>query len=180
MSKKRKKSFDEKLRLSKEKQKQDGSKIVIEDSKLKHGDDYRGKIIQDNERFQDKFQERKSKRYDLEKEDKGGKSSNRRYKLAEEKVQHKEEIQSTNHEINGTPTEVKAEEIGLSHAGEANRERIARPNQNINIKLKTDSHRETRGSVFYSADTQNPDSKINNKASKKVQLRKQADRKSVV
>lgn len=79
MSKKRKKSFDEKLRLSKEKQKQDGSKIVIEDSKLKHGEDYRGKIIRDNERFQDKFQERKSKRYDLEKEDKGGKSSNRRY-----------------------------------------------------------------------------------------------------
>ena len=118
------------MRLSKEKQKQDGSKIVIEDSKLKHGDDYRGKIIQDNERFQDKFQERKSKRYDLEKEDKGGKSSNRRYKLAEEKDQHQEEIQRTNHEMNGTPT-VKAEEIGLSHAGEANREIIVRPNQNI-------------------------------------------------
>ncbi|MFM1533591.1 CD1108 family mobile element protein [Helcococcus ovis] len=175
MSKKRKKNFDEKLRLSKEKQNQDGSKVVIEDSKLKHGDDYRGKIIRDNERFQDKFQERKSKRYDLEKEDKGGKSSNRRYKLAEEKVQHQEEIQSTNHEMNGTPTEVKAEEIGLSHKGEANSERIARPNQNTNIKLKTDSHRETRESVFYSADTQNPDSEINNKASKKAQLRKQAE-----
>lgn len=175
MSKKRKKSFDEKLRLSKEKQNQDGSKVVIEDSKLKHGDDYRGKIIRDNERFQDKFQERKSKRYDLEKEDKGGKSSNRRYKLEEEKVQHQEEIQSTNHEMNGMPTEVKAEDIGLSHEGEANREIIARPSQNTNIKLKTDSHRETRESVFYSADTQNPDSKINNKASKKVQLRKQAE-----
>lgn len=48
-------------------------------------------------------------------------------------------------------------------------------NQTTNIKLKTDSHRETRESVFYSANTQNPDSKINYKASKKAQLRKQAE-----
>jgi hypothetical protein len=82
MSKKRKKSFDEKLRLSKEKQ--DGSQIIIEDSKLKHGDDYREKIIRDNERFQDKFQERQSKRYITEiANEKEGKSSNRRYKLVE-------------------------------------------------------------------------------------------------
>lgn len=57
MKKKRKKSFDEKLRLSREQ-----GNSFNEDSKLKHGDDYLGKIIKDNERFQDKRKTRTSKR----------------------------------------------------------------------------------------------------------------------
>ncbi|MGF3076182.1 CD1108 family mobile element protein [Facklamia sp. P12955] len=57
MKKKRKKSFDEKLRLSREQ-----GKNINEESKLKHGDDYLGKIIKDNERFQDKRKTRTSKR----------------------------------------------------------------------------------------------------------------------
>lgn len=162
MSKKRKKSFDEKLRLSKEKQNQDGSKIVNEDSKLKHGDDYRGKVIKDNERFQDKFQESKSKRYDLEVNDKGGQLSNRRYKLAEEKTQHQEEVQSFNYDSNSK--DFKAYE-GVIDKSKSNR----------NIRPKTDSQVKTEESVFYSPDSKKLDSNLKSTESKKTKLRKQAE-----
>ncbi|GEQ61685.1 cell wall hydrolase [Vagococcus lutrae] len=162
MSKKRKKSFDEKLRLSKEKQNQDGSKIVNEDSKLKHRDDYRGKIIKDNEHFQDKFQESKSKRYALEVNDKGGQLSNRRYKLAEEKTQHQEEVQSFNYDSNSK--DFKAYE-GVIDKSKSNR----------NIRPKTDSQVKTEESVFYSPDSKKLDSNLKSTESKKTKLRKQAE-----
>lgn len=62
MKKKRNKTFDEKLRLFKEKKEGDGNKIIVEDSKLKHGDDYLGKLIKESERFQDKITNKESKR----------------------------------------------------------------------------------------------------------------------
>jgi hypothetical protein len=175
MSKKRKKSFDEKLRLSKEKQNQDGSKIVIEDSKLKHGDDYRGKIIKDNERFQDKFQERQSKRYVSEVDDKGGQSSNRRYKLAEEKVQHQEEVQTFSYDSTNTSTEQPKAHDSNSNDFRTYEEVKDKSKSNRNIRHKADSQVKTEESVFYSSDSQKVDSNFKSTEAKKTHLRKQAE-----
>ena len=62
MKMKRNKTFDERLRLFEEKKEGDGNKIIVEDSKLKHGDDYREKLIKESERFQDKITNKESKR----------------------------------------------------------------------------------------------------------------------
>lgn len=175
MSKKRKKSFDEKLRLSKEKQNQDGSKIVNEDSKLMHGDDYRGKIIKDNERFQDKFQESKSKRYVSEVNDKGSQSSNRRYKLAEEKIQHQEEVQSFNYDSTKTYVEQLKTYDSNSKDFKAYEGVIDKSKSNRNIRPKTDSQVKTEESVFYSPDSEKLDSNLKSTESKKTKLRKQAE-----
>ena len=174
MSKKRKKSFDEKLRLSKEKQ--DGSQIIIEDSKLKHGDDYREKIIRDNERFQDKFQERQSKRYITEiANEKEGKSSNRRYKLVEEKVQEQVEAQNFNHGVADTPTEKSNQKNPLTYEERVIQEAKDSPKSNNSMKPKADSQVKTQESVFNSSKTSTEDFSPQKTEAKKAQLRKQAE-----
>lgn len=171
MSKKRKRSFDEKLRLSKEKQNQDGGKSVIQDSKLKQGDDYRGKIIKDNERFQDKLQERQSKRYVSEVDEKGGQSGKRRYKLAEEKVQYQEEDQSFNYDSPEQPKTHDSNSKGFRTYDEVKDK--SKPNRNV--KPKTDSQVKTEESVFKSSDSRKVDSNLKSTEAKKSHLRKQAE-----
>lgn len=63
MGKKLKKDFKERQRARIEKEMlQSKSSIAPEESKLKHNDDYRGKIVHDKDRFQDKVHEKVSKR----------------------------------------------------------------------------------------------------------------------
>jgi hypothetical protein len=62
MEKKLKKDFKERQRARLEREGfQNDADIKPEESKLKHGDDYRGKIVHDKERFQDKVHEKTSK-----------------------------------------------------------------------------------------------------------------------
>ncbi|HGD3280793.1 TPA: CHAP domain-containing protein [Streptococcus agalactiae] len=63
MGKKLKKDFKERQRARIEKETlQSNGSIEPEESKLKHNDDYRGKIVHDKDRFQDKVHEKVSKR----------------------------------------------------------------------------------------------------------------------
>lgn len=63
MGKKLKKDFKERQRARIEKERlQSNGGIEPEESKLKHNDDYRGKIVHDKDRFQDKVHEKVSKR----------------------------------------------------------------------------------------------------------------------
>ena len=63
MNKKLKKDFAERQKIKEEaKLLGKDSFDIDESSKLKHGDDYRGKIIHDKDRFQDKIHEKISKR----------------------------------------------------------------------------------------------------------------------
>lgn len=63
MSRKRKRELNEKIKLSQEQAQGNSDKITEDDfKKLKHTDDYRGKIIRDKERFNDKIYDKTSKR----------------------------------------------------------------------------------------------------------------------
>ena len=63
MGKKLKRDFKERQRARIEKETlQSNGSIEPEESKLKHNDDYRGKIVNDKGKFQDKVHERVSKR----------------------------------------------------------------------------------------------------------------------
>lgn len=84
MGKKLKKDFKERqrARIEKETLKSNGS-IEPEESKLKHNDDYRGKIVHDKDRFQDKVHEKVSKR-SIETEQNGKTSKrNARYRASD-------------------------------------------------------------------------------------------------
>lgn len=167
MSKKRKKSFDEKLRLSKEKQKQDGSKVVIEDSKLKHGDDYRGKLIRDHERFQDKIQERQSKRYQIaEDKEEGGKPRQKRQKIIKEELQAHEENYTSSQEVSYDQGKEEVKSHPLTHDF-TDRDPRSKHQQNSHTELKADSQVKAKGSAF--------GLKGSHEESKKAQLRKQAE-----
>ena len=62
MEKKLKKDFKERQRARIEKERlQSNSSIEPEENKLKHNDDYRGKIVHEKDRFQDKVHEKTSK-----------------------------------------------------------------------------------------------------------------------
>ncbi|MCU5975339.1 CHAP domain-containing protein, partial [Clostridioides difficile] len=62
MGKKLKKDFKERQRARIEKETlQSNMGIEPEESKLKYNDDYRGKIVHDKDRFQDKVHEKTSK-----------------------------------------------------------------------------------------------------------------------
>ncbi len=62
MGKKLKRDFKERQRARIEKETlQSSGSIESEESKLKHNDDYRGKIVHDKDRFQDKVHEKTSK-----------------------------------------------------------------------------------------------------------------------
>lgn len=62
MGKKLKKDFKERQRARIEKETlKSNSSIEPEESKLKHNDDYRGKIVHEKDRFQDKVHEKTSK-----------------------------------------------------------------------------------------------------------------------
>ena len=62
MGKKLKKDFKERHKASIEREILHGETgITPEESKLKHNDDYRGKIVHDKERFQDKVHKKTSK-----------------------------------------------------------------------------------------------------------------------
>ncbi|HGO0482006.1 TPA: CHAP domain-containing protein [Streptococcus pyogenes] len=84
MGKKLKKDFKEsqRARIEKETLQSNGS-IEPEESKLKHNDDYRGKIVHDKDRFQDKVHEKVSKR-SIETEQNGKTSKrNARYRASD-------------------------------------------------------------------------------------------------
>ncbi|GKS52833.1 CHAP domain-containing protein [Enterococcus faecalis] len=84
MGKKLKKDFKERqrARIEKETLQRNGS-IEPEESKLKHNDDYRGKIVHDKDRFQDKVHEKVSKR-SIETEQNGKTSKrNARYRASD-------------------------------------------------------------------------------------------------
>ena len=77
MGKKLKKDFKERQRARIEKERlQSNGSIEPEESKLKHSDDYRGKIVHDKDRFQDKVHEKVSKR--SEETELNGKTSKRK------------------------------------------------------------------------------------------------------
>ncbi|HCP7078594.1 TPA: CHAP domain-containing protein [Clostridioides difficile] len=84
MGKKLKKDFKERQRARIEKERlQSNGSIEPEESKLKHNDDYRGKIVHDKDRFQDKVHEKVSKR-SIETEQNGKTSKrNARYRASD-------------------------------------------------------------------------------------------------
>lgn len=84
MGKKLKKDFKERQRARIEKETlQSNGSIEPEESKLKHNDDYRGKIVHDKDRFQDKVHEKVSKR-SIETEQNGKTSKrNARYRASD-------------------------------------------------------------------------------------------------
>lgn len=84
MGKKLKKDFKERQRTRIEKETlQSNGSIEPEESKLKHNDDYRGKIVHDKDRFQDKVHEKVSKR-SIETEQNGKTSKrNARYRASD-------------------------------------------------------------------------------------------------
>ena len=84
MGKKLKKDFKERQRARIEKERlQSNSSIEPEESKLKHNDDYRGKIVHEKDRFQDKVHEKVSKR-SIETEQNGKTSKrNARYRASD-------------------------------------------------------------------------------------------------
>ena len=84
MGKKLKKDFKERQRARIEKETlQSNGSIKPEESKLKHNDDYRGKIVHDKDRFQDKVHEKVSKR-SIETEQNGKTSKrNARYRASD-------------------------------------------------------------------------------------------------
>lgn len=93
MEKKLKKDFKERQRARIEKETlQSNSSIESEESKLKHNDDYRGKIVHDKDRFQDKVHEKVSKR--STETERNGKTSKRnaRYRSSETGSVSQEEI----------------------------------------------------------------------------------------
>lgn len=96
MSKKRKKTLNEKLRHSQE----ENQKLEIGGSKLKQGDDYRGKIVQDGQRFQEKIIEKQSKRV-IQETEKGGERRGKRHKdeTAEPEIFSTQEARRSSSEI---------------------------------------------------------------------------------
>ena len=84
MGKKLKRDFKERQRARIEKETlQSNGSIEPEESKLKHNDDYRGKIVHDKDRFQDKVHEKVSKR-SIETEQNGKTSKrNARYRASD-------------------------------------------------------------------------------------------------
>ena len=84
MGKKLKKDFKERQRARIEKERlQSNGSIEPEENKLKHNDDYRGKIVHDKDRFQDKVHEKVSKR-SIETEQNGKTSKrNARYRASD-------------------------------------------------------------------------------------------------
>ena len=103
MGKKLKKDFKERQRARIEKERlQSNGSIEPEESKLKHSDDYRGKIVHDKDRFQDKVHEKVSKR--SEETELNGKTSKRnaRYRSPETGSVSQEEIGKADYD-----TEVK-------------------------------------------------------------------------
>ncbi|VEE12730.1 NlpC/P60 family protein [Streptococcus anginosus] len=98
MGKKLQKDFKERQRARIEKETlQSNGSIEPEESKLKHNDDYRGKIVHDKDRFQDKVHEKVSKR-NAETE-RNGKTSKRnaRYRSSETGSISQEEIGKTDY-----------------------------------------------------------------------------------
>jgi len=81
MSKKMKKDFAERQKIKEEaKLLGKDSFDIDESSKLKHGDDYRGKIIHDKDRFQDKIHEKISKRISKNELTQGSSKKNARHR----------------------------------------------------------------------------------------------------
>ncbi|HEU7729863.1 TPA: C40 family peptidase [Streptococcus pneumoniae] len=81
MNKKMKKDFAERQKIKEEaKLLGKDSFDIDESSKLKHGDDYRGKIIHDKDRFQDKIHEKISKRVSKNELTQGSSKKNARHR----------------------------------------------------------------------------------------------------
>ena len=81
MNKKLKKDFAERQKIKEEaKLLGKDSFNIDESSKLKHGDDYRGKIIHDKDRFQDKIHEKISKRISKNELTQGSSKKNARHR----------------------------------------------------------------------------------------------------
>ena len=81
MSKKMKKDFAERQKIKEEARLLGKESFDIdESSKLKQGDDYRGKIIHDKDRFQDKIHEKISKRISKNELTQGSSKKNARYR----------------------------------------------------------------------------------------------------
>lgn len=103
MGKKLKKDFKERQRARIEKERlQSNSSIEPEESKLKHNDDYRGKIVHDKDRFQDKVHEKVSKRSAETKLNGKTSKRNARYRSPETGIVSQEEIGKADYD-----TEVK-------------------------------------------------------------------------
>lgn len=84
MGKKLKKDFKERQRARIEKERlQSNGSIEPEESKLKHNDDYRGKIVHDKDRFQDKVYEKVSKRSSETELNRKTSKSNARYRASD-------------------------------------------------------------------------------------------------
>ena len=93
MGKKLKKDFKERQRARIEKERlQSNSSIEPEESKLKHNDDYRGKIVHDKDRFQDKVHEKTSKMSSDSEPIGGNSKKNERYRSSETGSVSQEEI----------------------------------------------------------------------------------------
>ncbi|WOK52670.1 CHAP domain-containing protein [Streptococcus equi subsp. zooepidemicus] len=84
MDRKLKKDFRERHKASLEREMlKDETSSIPEESKLKHSDDYRGKIVHDKERFQDKVYEKISKVSSYNEQVQGTSKRNARYKATD-------------------------------------------------------------------------------------------------
>lgn len=93
MGKKLKRDFKERQRARIEKETlQSSGSIESEESKLKHNDDYRGKIVHDKDRFQDKVHEKTSKIISDSEPVRGISKRNTRYRSSETGSVSREEI----------------------------------------------------------------------------------------
>ncbi len=93
MGKKLKRDFKERQRARIEKETlQSSGSIEPEESKLKHNDDYRGKIVHDKDRFQDKVHEKTSKIISDSEPVRGIYKRNTRYRSSETGSVSREEI----------------------------------------------------------------------------------------
>jgi len=93
MGKKLKKDFKERQRARIEKERlQSNSGIEPEENKLKHNDDYRGKIVHEKDRFQDKVHEKTSKMTSDSESVQGTSKRNARYRSSKTGSVSQEEI----------------------------------------------------------------------------------------
>lgn len=84
MDRKLKKDFRERHKASLEREMlKDETSSIPEESKLKHSDDYRGKIVHDKERFQDKVHEKISKVSSYNEQVQGTSKRNARYRATD-------------------------------------------------------------------------------------------------
>lgn len=108
----------------------------MEMSKLKHSDDYRGKIVKDNERFTDKLKDEKSRF--VENKAKVGKKKNRKKQRFKEEAKASEEQTKEMQEIRNDLVDGKSKEVPFSSESQCFQETEFETHENSTISDKVE------------------------------------------